>query len=126
MSYETTNRDPKSTGYDAIEELLAEARGALDQPTALETMHSIIPNQSEPLDRDEANRTHRLWQDAEFHPMFNKLPRAEVVRLMREEEAARRAAAMATSWEVHVADYGSDRRRIEEYRRRGLLDDSPR
>jgi len=121
MSIESIGNTPGDNGLDDIEALLAEAREALDQPTALDRMQSVIPKQSEPLDRDAADHEHFLWQEAEFHPMFNKLPRHEVVALMRAEEASRKAAALAMPWEEHVSNYGSDLARMAQYREDGLL-----
>lgn len=115
MSYETTGGTPESTGYDAIEELLAEARGVLDQPTALDAMQPMIPDQSEPLDRDKADHMHHLMQEAEFHPLFNKLPRHEIVALMLEEEARQKAAALAKPDQPYVPSHESDRRRVAAY-----------
>jgi len=121
MSIESAGGTSEGTGYDAIEELLAEARDALDQPTALDTMRSMIPEQSAPVDRDEADHMHFLAQEAEYHPMFNSLPRHAVIALMLQEEASRKAAALATPWQQHVSNHGSDLARIARYKEDGLL-----
>lgn len=120
MSIESAGGTSEGTGYDAIEALLAEARDALDQPTALDTMRSVIPEQSAPVDRDEADHMHHLAQEAEFHPMFNVLPRHEVIALMLQEEARQRAAALATPNQPYTPSHESDVRRTAAYIARKL------
>jgi hypothetical protein len=120
MSIESAGETSKGTGYDAIEELLAEARGTLDQPTALDTMQSMIPDQSAPLGRDEADHRHHLMQEAEFHHLFGKLTRSEIVDMMLEEEARQHAAALATPDQPYAPSHESDIRRTNAYLARKL------
>lgn len=120
MSYETTGGTPEDAGYDAIEELLAEARDVLDQPTSLETMRPMIPDQSGPVDRDEADHRHHLMQEAEYHHLFGRLTRSEIVELMLEDEARQHAAALATPDQPYAPSHESDIRRTNAYLARKL------
>lgn len=120
MSNESIGGTSGGMGFDDIEALLAEAQDVMRQPTALDTNQSMIPAQSEPLTRDEADHRHHLMQEAEFDPLFGKLSRQEIVELRLAEEATQRAAALATPDQEYVPSHETDKRRVAAYLARKL------
>lgn len=104
---------------DPIEALLSEARKELDRPPESRKRQVEIPQQ--PVhDRDEENHRHHLMQEAEFHHLFGKLTRSQIVELMLEQEASQRAAALATPDLEYTPSYESDKRRTAAYLERKL------